>query len=165
MLAKLDLGRFTAFIFCGILAVASLLGLFWSVWMLIPLLAFTSLTVLGSIDVTQRSHSILRNYPVLGHMRFLLRRYSPRNPAIPDRKRSGRRAVQPRRAGRWSISVQRGRKTSGPLARACGCMMRAMPGSPIRCSPCTLRTPIFACALVTRTANSLMTPRFTTSRR
>jgi hypothetical protein len=26
---------------------------------------------MGVYDVTQRGHSILRNYPVLGHMRFL----------------------------------------------------------------------------------------------
>ncbi|EPX79837.1 FMN-binding glutamate synthase family protein [Litoreibacter arenae] len=77
MLAKIDLGRFTAFALCGILAVASLIGLFWSMWMLIPLLIFSALTVLGCIDVTQRSHSILRNYPVIGHMRFLFEGIRP----------------------------------------------------------------------------------------
>jgi glutamate synthase domain-containing protein 2 len=35
-------------------------------------LVFTALALLGLRDATQTKHSILRNYPVLGHMRFLL---------------------------------------------------------------------------------------------
>jgi glutamate synthase domain-containing protein 2 len=35
-------------------------------------LVFTSLAALGLRDATQTKHSILRNYPVLGHLRFLL---------------------------------------------------------------------------------------------
>ena len=77
MLWKIDFGRFTAFALCVVLAVASLAGLFWSVWMMIPLIVFAGLSALGFMDVNQRSHSILRNYPVIGHMRFLFEGIRP----------------------------------------------------------------------------------------
>ncbi|MDI9898380.1 FMN-binding glutamate synthase family protein [Rhodococcus sp. IEGM 1409] len=36
-----------------------------------------ALAAMGTYDLTQRSHSILRNYPVLGHARFLLEKIRP----------------------------------------------------------------------------------------
>lgn len=36
------------------------------------LIIFSSLTMLGLYDCVQTKHAILRNYPILGHMRFLL---------------------------------------------------------------------------------------------
>lgn len=77
MQTKHDLGRFTAFALCGVLTVASLVGLFWTAWALIPLIIFAALTALGIVDVIQGSHSILRNYPVIGHMRFLFEGIRP----------------------------------------------------------------------------------------
>lgn len=59
------------------LAVASLIGLVWSAWFLIPLAAFAALTAVGVYDVTQRGHAILRNYPVIGHMRFIFEGIRP----------------------------------------------------------------------------------------
>ena len=41
----------------------------WWLFLTIPLLL---IALLGSYDLLQRRHSILRNYPVLGHFRFLL---------------------------------------------------------------------------------------------
>ena len=38
---------------------------------------FGPLILLGLRDITQKSHSILRNFPVLGHMRFLLEEIRP----------------------------------------------------------------------------------------
>ena len=38
---------------------------------------FGPLIILGMFDITQKSHSILRNFPVLGHMRFLLEEIRP----------------------------------------------------------------------------------------
>ncbi|SHL06028.1 Glutamate synthase domain-containing protein 2 [Roseovarius marisflavi] len=72
-----EMGRFAAFALSGLLAFVSLIGLFWSIWMLIPLVFFAGLTALGVLDVTQNSHSILRNYPVIGHMRFLFEGIRP----------------------------------------------------------------------------------------
>ncbi|MDJ0109778.1 FMN-binding glutamate synthase family protein, partial [Rhodococcus erythropolis] len=36
-----------------------------------------ALAAMGTYDLTQKSHSILRNYPVLGHARFLLEKIRP----------------------------------------------------------------------------------------
>jgi len=41
------------------------------------LIIFGPLIVLGFYDIIQKSHSILRNFPVLGHMRFLLEEIRP----------------------------------------------------------------------------------------
>jgi glutamate synthase domain-containing protein 2 len=48
-----------------------------SLWWLIALVPLLLLTLLGVRDYVQREHSILRSYPVLGHMRFLLERIRP----------------------------------------------------------------------------------------
>jgi glutamate synthase domain-containing protein 2 len=44
---------------------------------LIPLLIFGGLTLLGVRDLTQKSHAVLRNYPISAHMRFLLEEIRP----------------------------------------------------------------------------------------
>ena len=38
---------------------------------------FGPLIILGLFDITLKSHSVLRNFPVLGHMRFLLEEIRP----------------------------------------------------------------------------------------
>ena len=38
---------------------------------------FAPLSVLGLYDVFQRRHSILRNYPIIGHLRFLIEDMGP----------------------------------------------------------------------------------------
>ncbi len=45
--------------------------------MLIPLLIFGGLTLLGIRDLTQKSHAVLRNYPISAHLRFLLEEIRP----------------------------------------------------------------------------------------
>jgi glutamate synthase domain-containing protein 2 len=64
--------RYTAWGFCGF---AALLCLFvavafgvWGFWFVL----FAGLTLLGWRDVRQSKHAVLRNYPVIGHLRFLL---------------------------------------------------------------------------------------------
>src|ERR1700690_4007777 len=44
---------------------------------LIPILIFGALTVLGLRDITQKSHAVLRNYPISAHLRFLLEEIRP----------------------------------------------------------------------------------------
>src|SRR5579859_3665891 len=44
---------------------------------LIPLVVFGALTLLGIRDLTQKSHAVLRNYPISAHMRFLLEEIRP----------------------------------------------------------------------------------------
>src|ERR1700759_1564005 len=44
---------------------------------LIPLFVFGALTLLGIHDVMQKSHAVLRNYPISAHLRFLLEEIRP----------------------------------------------------------------------------------------
>ena len=70
--------RFTTLMIVAALALISLIAaLVWSTWFLLPLAGFGFLTALGLNDVRQPDHSILRNYPVLGHMRFLFEGIRP----------------------------------------------------------------------------------------
>lgn len=56
---------------------SALFALFWTAWFWIPFLCFAGLSWLGFHDIRQQHHSILRNYPVLGHMRFLFEGIRP----------------------------------------------------------------------------------------
>ena len=69
--------RFAALSGSLVLTLISLGGLVLSPWFIVPLLAFGFLAVLGIYDLTQPRHSILRNYPVIGHMRFLFEGIRP----------------------------------------------------------------------------------------
>ncbi|MDX5463515.1 MAG: FMN-binding glutamate synthase family protein, partial [Alphaproteobacteria bacterium] len=66
-------------VFAGVCALAllSLAGLAVSAWFAIPLVLFGALSALGVRDLLQTRHAILRNYPVLGHMRFLFEGIRP----------------------------------------------------------------------------------------
>src|SRR4030088_2792535 len=44
---------------------------------LVPILLFGGLTLLGIRDLTQKSHAVLRNYPISAHIRFLLEELRP----------------------------------------------------------------------------------------
>jgi glutamate synthase domain-containing protein 2 len=50
---------------------------FLSPWFLLLEVIFVPLVLLGLYDITQRRHNILRNYPIAGHMRFLLESMGP----------------------------------------------------------------------------------------
>lgn len=71
------LSRFTVFILC-VLACILLVAIgprgFWG-WTLIALSA--GLSLLGVWDLVQRDHSVLRNYPVIGHVRWLMEMIRP----------------------------------------------------------------------------------------
>ncbi len=76
-----DLGsmtRFTTFAAVMVLTFVSLILMFaLSAWFLLPFMLFAVLSGMGIYDVTQTKHSILRNYPVLGHMRFFFEGIRP----------------------------------------------------------------------------------------
>jgi glutamate synthase domain-containing protein 2 len=69
--------RYTAFIASAVLLVASLLGAgvlgLSSLW---PLF-FLALCAVGMYDLQQSHHAILRNYPIIGHLRFMLESIRP----------------------------------------------------------------------------------------
>ncbi len=69
--------RYSVFALC---ALAFLLSLFSVIvfgvgWL--PLIVFGALVALGIYDVRQKRHSLLRNYPIIGHIRFLLEMIRP----------------------------------------------------------------------------------------
>jgi glutamate synthase domain-containing protein 2 len=65
------LSRYTAFGLCLALFAISAARLPASPWAWIPAAAFGLLTLLGVRDLLQRRHSIQRNYPVIGHIRWI----------------------------------------------------------------------------------------------
>ncbi len=70
--------RYAAFLVAVLAFVGSLLGwLVYSGWLLIPTVAAGALVFLGVHDMRQHKHSILRNYPVIGHLRFLMESIRP----------------------------------------------------------------------------------------
>ncbi len=69
--------RYLAFAVSVALTLLSAIALIWSGWFLLPLLVFGGLSAIGVHDLLQHRHSILRNYPVIGHMRFLFEGIRP----------------------------------------------------------------------------------------
>ena len=69
--------RYTTFVLCiffALLCVFTIVG-FGVGWLLLAL--FTGLSVLGFYDMKQTKRSILRNYPVIGHFRYLFEYIRP----------------------------------------------------------------------------------------
>ncbi len=69
--------RFLPLLGSALLALLSLVGLVISPWFWLGALIFGALALLGVYDVIQERHSILRNYPVIGHLRFLFEEIRP----------------------------------------------------------------------------------------
>ncbi|MGH3491790.1 MAG: glutamate synthase-related protein, partial [Sciscionella sp.] len=57
----------------GVVVLSALVSSWW-LFLAVPLLA---LAALGTYDLLQRRHSVLRNYPILGHLRFLMEALRP----------------------------------------------------------------------------------------
>ncbi|NNF23948.1 MAG: FMN-binding glutamate synthase family protein [Rhodobacteraceae bacterium] len=72
-----SLERFSVFGAMGLLTLVSLGLLFLNIWFLLPAAVFSALFALGIYDLIQARHSVLRNYPVIGHMRFLFEGIRP----------------------------------------------------------------------------------------
>ncbi len=69
--------RYASLALCALGLLAALAWWFWrghGLW-LVPL--FAALTALGIHDLVQKRHAILRNYPVVGHLRFLFEYVGP----------------------------------------------------------------------------------------
>ena len=64
--------RYSVWVSCGVALVLATLawrGMGMALW---PAIVFLLLVLLGLRDVMQDRHAVLRNYPVIGHLRFLL---------------------------------------------------------------------------------------------
>jgi hypothetical protein len=119
--------RYTAFFLC-------VLGLLLSGFTMLVFgvgggwaLVFTGLVALGVYDLRQTKRSILRNYPIIGHIRFMLEYVRPEIRSI-----SWKATARPRRSrgrsARWCSSAPRATLTSALLARSWRCTPRAMNG-------------------------------------
>ena len=73
----LTLERYRPLLIVMIMSLVTLGVGFWHPWVFFVCLAFVALTAVGLHDISQRRHSILRNYPILGHMRFMLEHIRP----------------------------------------------------------------------------------------
>lgn len=70
--------RYTALVLIVLLCAASAaLGAFWNPLCFWGLAVFAPLVLLGVFDLIQTQHSILRNYPIIGHIRFILESIRP----------------------------------------------------------------------------------------
>lgn len=70
--------RYSVLALCasGLVLMLALLAAGWR-WPLVPALALGMLMILGIRDLIQKRHAVLRNYPIIGHMRFLLEDIRP----------------------------------------------------------------------------------------
>jgi glutamate synthase domain-containing protein 2 len=62
---------------CLLAAIFLALALVADPWWAIPLAVLVPLLVVGISDLTQKPHAILRNYPIIGHIRFILEEIRP----------------------------------------------------------------------------------------
>jgi glutamate synthase domain-containing protein 2 len=66
----------------SLIATAAFAALLWHAppewpYLSLPLLGFAGLSIIGTRDLLQRKHAVLRNYPISAHLRFLLEEIRP----------------------------------------------------------------------------------------
>lgn len=73
-----SLGRFAilAAAIIGTIGLA-LLAVLVAPWLALPALVFAGLSLVGLRDITQTRHAVLRNYPIVGHIRYILEGIRP----------------------------------------------------------------------------------------
>lgn len=71
------LNRYATFVSCLLIAIVSASLLARWEWLWPIALASGILSLIGVIDLVQRQHAILRNYPILGHIRYLMEDIRP----------------------------------------------------------------------------------------
>src|SRR5579864_8223386 len=70
------------FVFTSVVVIAAILLLadldgYTSIYVVIPLMLFTVLALIGIHDIVQTRHAVLRNYPLMAHIRFILEEIRP----------------------------------------------------------------------------------------
>ncbi len=71
------MSRYTVFGLAVAVALVGLVGAAWSGWFLLLALIGLAFAALGVWDLVQRRHALLRNYPIIGHMRWLFEGIRP----------------------------------------------------------------------------------------
>lgn len=69
--------RFLTFVLCVAFTLIFAIAAVWVSWLGLLALVFAGLTLVGVRDMLQTKHAILRNYPVIGHIRFMLEDIRP----------------------------------------------------------------------------------------
>jgi glutamate synthase domain-containing protein 2 len=69
--------RYSALVLCALGLAVSIAGLVEHQMGVLPALVFATLVLVGVRDLQQSRHAVLRNYPVIGHLRFLLEYIRP----------------------------------------------------------------------------------------
>ena len=70
-------GRFTVWACSIVLAVGSLVGLYFSTIFIWPLAVFSALAILGLRDFLKSTHPVRANYPLMGRLRYLFESVRP----------------------------------------------------------------------------------------
>jgi glutamate synthase domain-containing protein 2 len=73
----ISLQRYTTFVVVAVLAFICFIVGFSVTWVFVLAAIFGALTLLGLYDLRQDHHAILRNYPILGHLRFVFEKIRP----------------------------------------------------------------------------------------
>lgn len=71
------LSRYAMLAACIIITCISLLAIPYVSWAWAPACVAGFLSLVGTIDLLQHSHAVLRNYPILGHIRYLVETIRP----------------------------------------------------------------------------------------
>ena len=124
------------FVFTSVVMIAAILLFadldgYTSIYVVVPLGLFTVLALIGIHDIVQTRHAVLRNYPLMAHIRFILEEIRPRFASIfLKAKRTARRS--PATSAPSSISAPRKPWTSDRSAHRTTSMPQATSGSTIR---------------------------------
>ena len=103
-----------------------------SIYVVILLVLFGALALIGTIDLLQTRHAVLRNYPLSAHIRFILEDIMPEKSGniFWKARKTARRS--PATSARWSISAPSVPSTSGRSAPKTMFTRRASNGWRIR---------------------------------
>jgi hypothetical protein len=99
----------------AILLIEFLIG-YTTFFVVVPLILFAALSAVGTLDLIQTRHAVLRNYPLTAHIRFILEEIRPEiRQYFWKAKRTARRS--PATSAPSSTSAPSRRWTSGRSAR------------------------------------------------
>ncbi len=73
----MSLQRYATLVLVAVLTVVCFVVGFWASWAFFFAAFFGALTLIGIRDTQQDRHAVLRNYPLLGHIRFLFEKIRP----------------------------------------------------------------------------------------